>query len=62
MIAQNNDQGDLISDLQKRNSRALNTRRVSIPIMGMGAGLSHRAGGAGSSGLNTSQDPTAPTA
>ena len=27
--------------------------------MGMGAGLSHGAGGAGSSGLNTSQNPTA---
>jgi hypothetical protein len=62
LVAQNNDQGDLVSDLQKRNSRALNTRRVSIPIMGMGAGLSHDAGGAGPSGLNTSQDPTAPTA
>ena len=35
---------------------------VSIPIMGMGAGLCHGAGGAGGagpSGLNTSQDPTA---
>ena len=62
LTAQNNDQGDIISDLQKRNSRALNTRRVSIPIMGMGAGLSHGAGGAGPSGANTSQDPTALTA
>ena len=62
MTAQNNDQGDLISDLQKRNSRALNTQRVSIPIMGMGAGLSHGAGGTGPSGANTSQDPTALTA
>ena len=59
MTAQNNDQGDLISDLQKRNSRALKTQRVSILIMGMGAGLSHGAGGAGPSGLNTSQDSTA---
>ncbi len=62
MTAQNNDQGDLISDLQKRNNRALNTRKLSIPTMGMGAGLSHGAGGTGnvsSSGLNTSQNPTA---
>ena len=58
MTAQNNDHGDLISDLQKRNSRALNTQRVSIPIMGMGAGLSHGAGVAGPSGVNTSQNPT----
>ena len=59
MTVQNNDQGDLISDLQRRSSRALNTQKVSIPIMGMGAGLSHGAGGAGSSSLNTSQNPTA---
>jgi hypothetical protein len=59
LTTQNNDQGDLISDLQKRNSRALNTQRVSIPIMGMGAGLSHGAGGASPYSLNTSQNPTA---
>jgi hypothetical protein len=50
---------DLISDLQKRNSRALKTQSVNNPNMGMGAGLSHGAGSAGPSGLNTSQDPTA---
>jgi hypothetical protein len=59
LITQNNDQDDLISDLQKSNSRALNTQRASISIMGMGAGLSHAAGCAGPSGLNTSQNPTA---
>jgi hypothetical protein len=62
LTAQNNDQGDLISDLQKRNSRALNTQRLSIPTTGMGAGLSHGAGGASgasSSGPYTSQNPTA---
>jgi hypothetical protein len=62
LTAQNNDQGDLRSDLQKRNSRALNTQRLSIPTMGMGAGLSHSAGGAGGaspSGPNTSKNSTA---
>jgi hypothetical protein len=59
LILQTNDQSDLISDLQKRNSRALKTQGVDISIssMGMGAGLSHGAG-AGSSGFNASQDPT----
>ena len=59
LIVQTIDQADLISDLRKKNSRALNTQRKSISIMGMGTGLSHGAGGAGPSGLNTSQDPTA---
>lgn len=57
MILQTKKQGGLISDLQKRNSRALKTQGVSISNMGIGAGLSHGAG-AGPSGLNTSQDPT----
>jgi hypothetical protein len=62
LITQTNDQSELISDLQKRNNRALNTQKLSIPTMGMGAGLSHGAGGTGnvgSSGLNTSQNLTA---
>jgi hypothetical protein len=54
LITQNNNQGDLISDLQKRNSRALKTQRVSISIMGMGAGPSGTI-----QHINTSQDPTA---
>jgi hypothetical protein len=57
LILQTNEQGGLISDLQKRNSRALKTQGVSISNMGMGAGLSHGAG-AGPSCLNTSQDLT----
>ncbi len=59
LITQTNDQSELISDLQKRNNRALKNQGVVISIsnMGMGAGLSH-GDGAGQSGLNTGQDPT----
>ena len=42
--SQNNDQSGLISDLQKRNSRLLKTRRVRISVIGIGAGQSYGTG------------------
>ena len=64
MVTQTNDQIEHISDLQKRNNRALKNQGVviGIPNMGIGAGLSHGGGGTGPTGGNTSQDPTALTA
>ena len=52
ILKRNNDQADLISALQKKNIALLDTRRIRISNMGLGAGLSHGAG-AGPSGLNT---------
>jgi hypothetical protein len=45
ILKQNNDQADLISVLQKKNSRLLGTRRVRLSVMGVGAGPGHGKGG-----------------
>jgi hypothetical protein len=45
ILKRNNDQADLISALQKKNSRLLDTRRVRISVIGVGAGPGHGEGG-----------------
>jgi hypothetical protein len=45
ILKQNNDQADLISVLQKKNSRLLNTRKRRLSVMGVGAGPGHGGGG-----------------
>jgi hypothetical protein len=45
ILIQNNDQADLISVLQKKNSRLLGTQRVRLSVMGVGAGPGHARGG-----------------
>jgi hypothetical protein len=56
ILKRNSDQSDLISALQKKNSKLLDNRRIKNPNMGVGTGSTHGAGG------SSPQSPPNPTA